>query len=308
VRARPAPSRKRWQLDVLEYVNMPEVEDAEHGIRAGLEAAGLIADRDYVIRIRNAQGDMPTLNTLVDAALGDGTDLLMPLSTPALQAALQRARDRPIVFTVIANPFLAGAGRSNDDHLPNVTGIPTMGAYDEVIAVVRECLPAARRIGTLFVPAEVNSVFNKDQLAIAARKSGMELVVVPANTSAEVSDAALALASQTIEAIVQIGASLTTASFAAIGQAARRSRMPLFGFLSSNAREGAAVVVARDYFDGGREAGLVAARIMRGERPADIPFAPLQKTRLVVNANAARTGALALPPSLLRRADEVIEE
>jgi ABC-type uncharacterized transport system substrate-binding protein len=260
------------------------------------------------ISVRNAQGDMPTLNTLVDAALSDGTDLLMPLSTPALQAALQRARGRPIVFTVIANPFLAGAGRANDDHLPNVTGVPTVGAYDDLLAILRECLPRAHRIGTLVVPAEVNSVFNKDQLTVATQKSGMELSVVAANTSAEVSDAALALATQGIDAIAQIGGSLTAASFTAIAQAARRARVPLFGVLSSNAREGAAVVLSRDYFDGGHEAGLMAARIMRGQRPAAIPFAPLQKTRLLVNPSAARALGMTIPASVLKRADEVVEK
>jgi ABC-type uncharacterized transport system substrate-binding protein len=153
----------------------------------------------------------------------------------------------------------------------------------------------------------VNSVYNKDQLTVAARSAGMELSVVPANTSAEVADAALALASQPLDAIVQIGSSLTTASFGAIGQAARRARIPLFGVLSSNAREGAALVVARDYFDGGHEAGVLAARIIRGESPANIPFQPLMKTRLVVNLNAARSMGLTIPASVLKRADEVIE-
>jgi ABC-type uncharacterized transport system substrate-binding protein len=302
----PQPS-KRWQVDVLEYVKMPEVEDAERGIRAAFDDVGLVADRDYTLRLRSAQGDMPTLATLVDAALSEGTDLLMPLSTPALQAALQRARGVPIVFTVVANPLLVGAGRSNDDHLPNVTGVPTIGPYQELIAIVRECLPNVRRIGSLFVPAEVNSVYNKDQLQSTARNAGMELSVVPANTSAEVADAALALASQELDAIVQIGSSLTTASFGAIGQAARRARMPLFGVLSSNAREGAALVVARDYYDGGHEAGLLAARIIRGESPANIPFQPLAKTRLVVNVNAARSLGLKIPASVLKRAHEVVE-
>jgi ABC-type uncharacterized transport system substrate-binding protein len=231
----------------------------------------------------------------------------MPLSTPALQATLQRARNRPIVFTVIANPFLAGAGRADDDHLPNVTGVPTVGAYEQLLAVARECLPNARRVGTLFVPAEVNSVFNKDQLTLATRKSGMELSVVAANTSAEVADAALALATQGIDVIAQIGGSLTASSFAAIAQAARRARVPLFGVLSSNAREGAAVVVSRDYYDGGHAAGLMAARVMRGEDPARMPFAPLQKTRLLVSRSAARALGFVIPPSVIARADEVVD-
>ncbi len=300
-----APLAKTWNIDILEYVNVLDVEDGERGIRAGLQEAGLIEGRDYRLRVRNAQGDMPTLSTLVDAAVTEGTDLLMTLSTPTLQAALQRARNVPTVFTFVADAVKAGAGHSNEAHLPNVTGVTTASAYDEMIATVRECLPEARRIGTLFVPAEVNMVHNKDELSAAAHKAGLELVAVAANTSAEVSDAALALTGQGIDALCQVAGNVTTASFAAITQAAQRARLPLFGFLSSNARDGAAVVVARDYFDGGRDAGLMAARIMRGDSPATIPIQPLRTTRILLNRDAARAAGLTIPEALLKRATVV---
>jgi ABC-type uncharacterized transport system substrate-binding protein len=297
---------KTWKVHILEYVNVPDSEDAERGLRAGLRDAGLVEGRDYTVTLRNAQGDMPTLSTLVDAALSDGADMLVTLSTPTLQAALQRARGLPIVFTFVASAVIAGAGRSNEDHLPNVTGVPTLSAYAELLDTVRECLPSVRRVGTLFVPSEVNSVFNKDEMTAWAAKQGIEVVAVAANTSAEMSDAAQALCSEHIDAVVQMASNLTTVAFASLTQAARRARIPLFGTLSSNARDGAAVVVARDYFDGGHDAGLMAARIMRGETPAAIPFAPLKKTRIIVNLDAARATGLRLPPALVQRASEVI--
>jgi len=302
VAATPAPLGKTWKIDVLEYVNVLDVEEGEKGIEAGLREAGLVVGRDYVLRVRNAQGDMPTLSALVDAAVTQGTDLVMTLSTPTLQAALQRVRNVPIVFTFVASAVAAGAGRSDADHAPNVTGVPTMSASDELIATVHECLPAARRIGTIFVPAEVNSVHNKDHLTAVARTHGIEVVAVAANTSAEISDAALALCNQPIDAVVQVAGNLTTAAFASIAQAARRARLPLFGALSSNIHDGAAVVVARDYFDGGREAGLMAARIMRGENPARIPFQPLRTTKTLVNPEAARAVGLTVPASVMHRA------
>ena len=300
--ATAAPLAKTWKLSVLEYVNVLDVEEGEKGIKAGLGEACLVAGRDYVLSVRNAQGDMPTLSALVDAAVTDGTDLMLTLSTPTLQAAMQRAREVPIVFTFVASAVAAGAARSNEDHAANVTGVPTMGAYEDLVATVRECLPAARRIGTLFVPAEVNSVHNKDQLTEVARAHGIEVVAVAANTSAEIADAALALCNQPLDAVVQVAGNLTTAAFASITQAARRARLPLFGSLSSNSQDGAAVVVARDYFDGGREAGLMAARIMRGENPARMPLQPLRTTRTLVNAEAARAVGLTIPASVMQRA------
>jgi ABC-type uncharacterized transport system substrate-binding protein len=302
----PAALARTWNVNILEYVNVLDVEEGEQGIRAGLTEAGLVEGRDYRLTVRNAQGDMPTLSALVDAAVGDAADMLITLSTPTLQAALQRGRGLPIVFTFVADAIAAGAGRSNEDHLANVTGVPTTAAYEELLALVRECLPSARRLGTLYVPSEVNSVYNKDQVAAVAPRHGFELVVVAANTSAEVADATLSLLSRNVDAICQVGGNLTTAAFASIAQPAQRARVPVFGFLTSDARNGAAVVAARDYFDGGREAGLMAARIMRGENPAAMPFQPLRTTRIVINRAAARAARLALPETLLQRATDVI--
>ncbi len=302
IAATAAPLGKTWKLDVLEYVNVLDVEEGEKGIEAGLREAGLVAGRDYVLNVRNAQGDMPTLSALVDAAITDGTDLMLTLSTPTLQAAMQRTQNIPIVFTFVASPVAAGAAKSDEDHVANVTGVPTMGAYEELIATVRECLPKVRRIGTLFVPAEVNSVYNKDRLTEVARSQGIEVAAVAANTSSEIADAALSLCNQPLDAVVQVAGNMTTAAFASITQAARRTHLPLFGSLSSNSQDGAAVVVARDYFDGGREAGLMAARIMRGESPARMPLQPLRTTKILVNVEAARALGMTIPDSVVQRA------
>jgi ABC-type uncharacterized transport system substrate-binding protein len=300
-----AGAARPFLIDLLEYVTVLDVEEAEVGIRAGLAEAGLVEGRDVELRIRNAQGDMPTLSTLVDAAISDGTDLIMTLSTPTLQAALRRAADVPVVFTFVADAVAAGAGKSAHDHLPNVTGVTTVSPYVELLSLARECLPGLRRVGTLFVPAEVNSVFNTDRLAELVRDAGIEFESVPVNSISEMSDAADALCGRGLDAILQVGSNLTSSGFASIGRAARRCRTPLFGVLSSDADNGAALVVARDFREAGRMAAGLAARVLRGEDPSRIPFASLEVTNLLVNPQAARELGLEIPASVLARARPV---
>jgi putative ABC transport system substrate-binding protein len=91
-----------------------------------------------------------------------------------------------------------------------------------------------------------------------------------------------------------------------VAKAADKQRLPIFGFESSQAKHGAVLVLARDYFDAGREGALVAARVMRGESPAAIPFTNLKTVRLIVNLRQAQKLNLPLPSPLLHRADEVI--
>jgi ABC-type uncharacterized transport system substrate-binding protein len=301
-----APLGRTWNVDLIAYNNVTDVEEAEAGVLEGLGESGLVEGRDYRTRRRNAQNDMATVNSLVDAALLDGAHLLITFSTPTLQAAIQRARDVPVVFNYVASAVQAGAGKNDTDHLPNVTGVYHAAAYDDMIEVIKEVLPAARRFGTLYVPAEVNMVFHRDQMTRAMQRAGLETVVVAANTAAEVPDATLSLIDRRIDAICQLPGNLPAAAFPSIAQTARRAKLPVLGFQTSAAEAGAPIAVARDYRDAGRAAAHMAARIMRGESPASIPFAAARDTKLIINLEAAAAIGLRIPPALLARASRVI--
>jgi putative tryptophan/tyrosine transport system substrate-binding protein len=300
------PLSKTWRVSLIELNRVAEVEDAEHGVLDGLKDAGLVEGRDYKRTIRNAQGDMATVSSLLDAASTD-SDLLITFSTPTLQAAVQRVKWLPIVFNYLANPFVAGAGTNDRDHLPNVTGVYLMAAYDEMVRMIRAYLPKARVLGTVYVPAEVNMVYHKEMFEKEARANGFELKTVAANSTSEVADAALSLAAARVDAICQIPGNLTFAAFPNIAQVAKRARVPLFAFQSS--QSGTAVLtLARDYYEGGRQAAALAARVMRGESPANIPSVSVTNLHVIVNQSAARAAGLTTPPAVVAKAHKVIDE
>jgi ABC-type uncharacterized transport system substrate-binding protein len=296
---------RTFKVDVIEYIDTPNVEENREGIRAGLEKAGLKVGRDLEFRVRNAQGDMATLSTMIDAAVSDQTDLLLVCTTPALQAALRRAGNHNVVFSLVANPVLAGAGKNNEDHAPNVTGAYVPAPHPEGLAALRQCLPNARRIGTLFVPAEVNSVFYKDELLKAAAPLGLGVEVVAVNNSNEITDAAIALCSRNLDAVCQISDNLTGASFVSVAQATQRARVPLMAFASAQVKNGAFIAVSRDFYDGGMASGQIAARVLRGESPARIPFQPVQTIKYVFNRTAAAAVGVTIPQELLRRGESI---
>jgi len=207
----------------------------------------------------------------------------------------------------VADPFLAGAGRTDEDHRPNVTGVYTLGPYREMAELLRTNFPNIKRIGTLFCPAEANSVANKELFVREAARCGLTVETVPANTAGELSDAALALCGRRIDAVAQIIDNLCVAGFPTIAHAAAQARLPVFSCQGATVRQGAAVVLTRDYYDAGRETALKAARIMRGENPARIPFSPPRKVRILVNLKNAQAAHLTIPDALLRQAEQVTD-
>ena len=294
------------RVSLLAFISAADSDECQHGMRDGL-AAELREGIDYELTVRNAQGDMPTLSSLVDAALGDGSDLILTLSTPTLQAAVQRVKSIPIVFSFSSNPIGAGAGTTYEQHLPNVTGVPTTSAYEQTLQLIHEILPRAHRLGTLIVPSEVNSVYNVEVVRRLAEQHGFELISIAVNSSSEVSDAALALLAQPIDAVCQVASNVTITGFASLALPAQRAHIPVFGFLSSDADNGAIAVVARDYYESGKEAGLLAARILRGAEPATIPFHEVGTAELLVNVKAARATGITLPADVISRAARVVE-
>lgn len=307
--ARRALTKKHiWKIYFVQYNDVIDVKDAEAGVLDGLRQAGLEDGRDFEVKILNAQGDMATVSALIDAAVTGGADMLITFSTPTLQAALRRAQNVPVVYNYVASGLKAGAGKSNTDHAPNVTGVSLLPANDEALALLREHFPSIHKIGTLYCPAETNMVNAKIALDEAAKRAGFEVVYVPAETATDVPDASAALTSRDIDAVLQIPGNLTASAFGSINEAARRAHIPVFAFQKSQAIGGAMVVVARDYKDSGRHAAQLAARIMRGENPKNIPLEDFGKTSLIVNLDAARALNITLPPPLVRSAKDVIGE
>lgn len=307
--ARNALSKKHlWKIYFVQYNDVIDVKDAEAGVFDGLRESGLEDGRDFEVKILNAQGDMATVSALIDTAVTGGADMLITFSTPTLQAALRRAQNVPVVYNYVASGLKAGAGKSNTDHAPNVTGVSLLPANDEALQLLKTHFPSIHKLGTLYCPAETNMVNAKIALDEAAKRAGYEIAYVPAETATDVPDAAAALMSRDIDAVLQIPGNLTASAFGSISEAARRSHVPVFAFQKSQAIGGAMVVVARDYKDSGRHAAALAARIMRGENPKKIPLEDFGKTSLIVNLDAARALNITIPPALVRSAKSVIGE
>ena len=274
-----------------------------HGMDEGFRAAGLVPGRDFILQEASAQGDMAVLPALADATRSDGTELLIAFSTPTLETAVQKIKHIPVVFTFVANPMVAGAGQDDTHHLPNITGVYTLGPYAEMAELLARHFPHYRSIGTLFSPAEDNSVHNKEIFTQAAEKQGLRVTPIPVNSPGELPDAAMALAAKPIDAIVQILDNQSSSGFTAIARAARRARKPLISFIESGVRQGAALALTMDYHQAGYDAALKVADIMRGKSPAAIPFSKPSRIRLVVSEDNARGLGMSLPADLVGKAD-----
>ncbi|MBN1447590.1 MAG: ABC transporter substrate-binding protein [Bacteroidetes bacterium] len=300
--------KRTWKLTMIAFEELRQTRDAEKGFREGLAAAGLQEVDDYIIVKRNAQGDNGTVLSMIDATSTDGTDMIISLQTSTLEPAVKRGEGVPIVFMVVANPFvISTVGQSDTDHLPYLTGVYTNTTFESMMHYIRKVLPDARSIGTLFNPDERNAVFYKNGLLEAGANAGLTVETYGVNYKTSVPQATQSLINRGIDAICQIEDNMTSATFSSIMKVARENRVPVFSFVNEQAEQGSIIVVAPDYTQGARMAASYVARIMRGESPEDIPLGRITKFDHIVNLDAAREFGLTIPQDIIDRADIVLE-
>ncbi|WP_395737632.1 ABC transporter substrate-binding protein [Prosthecobacter sp.] len=305
--AAPNPSGKKWKIAIVNYIESGPSEDTMAGMKAAWKRSKLVEGKDYTISYRCAQGDIASLSGIFDAVLTENADIVVPMSTPALQSALQKVKDRPVVFSVIANPVVAGAGKSYTDHKPNVTGVSVLAPVGEALTMIQKYFPQYKRLGTLFCPAEANSVDLKESFEKLCKERGLTLECVAVNTSSDLADASLSLVSRPIDAVVQISDNLSSTGFNAISKAARQTQKPLISLNSTTVPLGAPVSMGRDYHNCGEATTEMIERVIRGEDVATMPFIlPPKLFYSASPANAAAVG-MTLPPELLKEVDKVIK-
>jgi putative tryptophan/tyrosine transport system substrate-binding protein len=301
-----ARQHKKWKLTIIKYEDLQQTEDTERGLRTGLRDEGLVDGTDFDLYSRSAQGDLPAVRSLIDQVNADNTDLLISLQTPTLHTAIKRISNVPIVFMVVANPFVISSVGENDSmHTANVTGVYTMTTFERMLGYIKTVKPNIKKIGTLFSTSELNATYYKSQLIAAGNNAGIQVESFGVSSRADVSLAAQALCGKGIEAICQIEDNLTSSAFPVISQIAKKYKLPVFSFVGSQIHNGSCMVFAPDYYGASRETAKTIAQILQGKSPGEIPFKRINKFFLYVNLKEAESMQLRIPDSIISQADSV---
>ena len=286
-------------------------EWGEDAIKLGLREADMENGQDYELKVSSAQGDLATLPSLIDAAIDAKAKVIVTLQDATLEAAVQRAKTVPIVFDLLSDPFAAGAGTSDSDHLPNITGVYSPGFGDPEqtrrVELIQHIVPKPRRLGILFSPEEKLSVTFKDRMTKAAKQAGLQVSAAPVSNVGEVGEATRSLCGQKVNAIELYG-NVAHAGFASLIKVAKECKVAVFSPAPFEVLQGAVASFFPDFQEGGVEAGKMIARVLKGESPGKIPFYRIKTTKLMVNPGGAGNVGVTLPPDLVKQADTVVGE
>jgi putative ABC transport system substrate-binding protein len=274
-------------------------------LREGLRDLGRIEGQNYAIELRSAEGQLGRLPQLAEELVGLKVDVIVALFTPCALAAKQATHEIPIVI-LSGDPI--GTGLVQSLSLPggNVTGLSQMGAetHAKCVELFRDMLPSARRIAVIANAAD--PVFAKSflhQAHLAGSVTGSEIISKTISGPDDLEAGFANAAKEKADAVV-FQASLPTKRAADLAIA---HRLPAATIIRAFAEVGGLMAFGPDAPSLNRRAATFVDKILRGEKPANIPVEQPTKFNLVINLKTAKIIGVTVPPTLISRADEVIE-
>ncbi len=294
------------KVAVTAIVEHPALDAARDGVKDALAAAGYKEGENLKFIYQSAQGNPATAAQIARQFAGEAPDVIVPISTPSAQAVVSATRDIPVVFTAVSDPLGAQLVKDLDKPGRNVTGLSDMSPVAEHIALIKEILPNVATIGFLYNSGEANSVSLLAVLKAEAEKAGVKVVESAATKSAEVQGAARALVGRADIIYVPTDNTIISALEGAVG-VAEEAKLPLFTADTDSVNRGSLAALGFNYYDVGKQTGDVVVRILKGEKPGDIPVKIAAGTDLVINKAAAAKMGVTVPEAVLARATKIIE-
>jgi putative ABC transport system substrate-binding protein len=277
--------------------------------RQGLNETGTIEGRNVAIEHRWAEGQYDRLPALATDLVGRRVAVIVAYTNQAALAAKAATTTIPIVFLVGQDPVKLGLVASLNRPGENITGVSWFGADLEPkqLSLLHELVPNAAVIALLVDLNATDAVSRVSQVQAAARALGLQLVVLNVRTASDIDAAFASLVRERAGAlVVGGGAFLLSRRDQIIALAARHAIPAIYGFREYSA-DGGLISYGNDIPDAFRRAGVYTGRILKGDKPADLPVEQPTKFELVINLKTAKALGLAVPSSMQLLADEVIE-
>jgi putative ABC transport system substrate-binding protein len=289
--------------------NDPSVKSSVSAFTQALADLGWTVGRNLRVDLRWTGADINRIRASAQELVGLQPDIILTIGATATAALQREARTIPIVFASVSEPVVSGIVPRLNRPGGNITGFalfePSLaGKWLELLS---EIVPGLKRAAIMFNPDTAPVSIYMPSFEMAARSLKVAAIIAPVHSDAEIETAIMDLGREPGGGLVVMPDLFMSVHRAPIISAAARKNVPAVSWLPDFAREGGLLSYGPDSVSTWRGAASYVDRILRGERPGDLPVQLPTRFEMIVNRKTAKALGLAIPPSILLRADEVIE-
>jgi len=290
-RAEVGPTGRTVKAAIVYFARYVGTDMCIQGLIDGLKASGFDEGKNLEVRRADAQGEMINIPAILQNYDSSDVDLIMTITTPCLAGACNKIKHKPVVFTCVSDPIAAGAGKSRTDHLPFVTGVGSFPPVSHSLDMMQKLIPGLRAVGTMYNPAEANSVKEMSKAREVFRERGVRLEEIAIAGSNEVLQAVQILAGRDIQAVWVPGDNTAIQGYEGVVKGAKDARLPLITDECSDLPRGGLACLGVSLQSAATAAGKMAGRVLLGADPKDLPLDEVAVEEMGISrGNAAQLG------------------
>jgi ABC-type uncharacterized transport system substrate-binding protein len=314
---RGASGSRPMRVAVVQQTSIPALDDGITGALDALKERGYVDGGRMILRQYNAQGDISTANAIAKEVTSGDFDLIFSASTVSLQTIANANRfatpPRKHVFALVSDPYAVGVGVSRENHAihpPYMTGVGSLAPVEEIFRLAKQLHPSLKRVGLVWDPSEANSVVTTKLGRAACESLGITLVEANAENSTAVTEATASLLARNVQAIWISPDLVASHGLDLIVSKAKVAGIPVFTSIPRSTTSGALFELGANYRAIGHVAGELAADVLDGRDPAQVPVDNILPTTLQVDLLALRKlrEKWDLPDAFIQRANVVVDE
>ena len=296
-------------IGIGQFAEHGSLDNCREGFLAGLAEGGYKEGENMEVLFENAQADGATASQIANNFVAKKVDLICAIATPMAQSAFGAAEKTniPVIYTAITDPIEAELANADGTPAGNTTGTSDKLPVERQLEMIREILPEAKTIGIMYSTSEVNSISAIEEYKAAASAYGFKIVESGISTTADIPLAADNLLEK-VDCINNLTDNTVVSSLPIILEKAADKKIPVFGSEVEQVKIGCLASVGLDYYELGKQTGLMAAQVLSGEKKAsEINFEVIEEASFYGNTGVAQNLGITLPENLVSSAKEMFD-
>ncbi len=295
-------------ISVSQFVEHPALDAVLQGFQDYLHEKNI----PVKYTVHNAQANMGTATQIAQQMVGEKADLLMAIATPSAQTCVQALSKapaelkRPLLFTAVTDPIAAGLVKDLQHPDAGITGVSDLLPVKEHIMMVLTFKPDIKKLGLLYNAGEANSKATIASIQALRGELGFDTVEATASKTADVYQAAKSLVGK-VDAIFIPTDNTIISALESVLKVGVQNKLPIFAADVDSVKRGAVAAMGFDYYKHGYQTGVIAERILNGEKPENIPVQFQTDLQLYINAGYARQMGVVPPEALLKKATKIYQ-
>ncbi|MFV2092327.1 MAG: ABC transporter substrate-binding protein [Hyphomicrobiales bacterium] len=303
-----ATAAEMKKVAISTIVEVSALVDVKNGIIKGLEEAGFIVGKNLEIDYQNANGNMATQQQIAKKFVGGAPDVIVAITTPTAQSMAAVTKEIPIVFAAVTDPIKAKLVSQFIKPGANITGASDAAPYGPQLDLFKEIMPGLKKLGFIYNPGLDNSLSALARMKEEGAARGIEIVESVSPTTNEVIVATRKLVGK-VDAIYVPNDTTVVSAMETIVKIGREAKVPVVNGETGGVKRGSIASLGFDYFEGGRLAGQMAAKILNGTKPGDINVVAmakvLSKFNVHLNMKTADATGLEIPAAVIAKASKI---